>query len=178
MSAIPHIPVLRRGRPYDSLDKSPVINHRTGEVIAEVSTVNAGIIRKDLQRIGESRAALKRLTSAELIAISAKAGGLFLEGTLPLGDRGHTQSSQQYVETLSSTSGLPHVMVRRNMQKIHHALTHLDVILNGLSRGLDLSILASSLGPSSVSSRPPRRWVWSCRAIPRRSIRCGSRPLP
>src|SRR4051812_15550630 len=110
MSAIPHIPVLRRGRPYDSLDKSPVINHRTGEVIAEVSTVNAGIIRKDLQRIGESRAALKRLTSAELMAISAKAGGLFLEGTLPLGDRGHTQSSQQYVETLSSTSGLPHVM--------------------------------------------------------------------
>lgn len=141
MSQVPHIPVIRRGRSYESLDKVNVVNHRTGEVIAQVSTVNAGIIRKDLQRIGESRAALKKFTVAQLIEISAQAGDLFLNGTLPFGDKGHTQTAQQYVETLSSTSGLPHVMVRRNMAKIHHALTNLKIVLNGLSRGLDLSIL-------------------------------------
>src|SRR6185503_4899850 len=59
---------------------------------------------------------------------------------------GHTQSPQQYIETLSSTSGLPHVMVRRNMEKIHLALTNMKTVLNGLSRGLDLSILDSGSG--------------------------------
>src|ERR1051325_8039314 len=79
---LPHIPVLRRGRAYESLDK-----------IAQVSTINAGIIRKDLSRIAESRAALKKFTVAQLIEISAKAGDLFLNGSLPLGDKGHTQSA-------------------------------------------------------------------------------------
>lgn len=144
--SLPHIPVLRRGRIYESLDKIDVANHRTGEKVAQVSTVNAGIIRKDLQRIEESRAALKKFTVAQLMEISAKAGELFLNGTLPLGDKGHTQTPQHYIETLSSTSGLPHVMVRRNMTKIHYALTHLREILNGLSRGLDLSIIDRGFG--------------------------------
>lgn len=78
--------------------------------------------------------------------ISAKAGDLFFKGTLPLGDRGHTQSAEEYVHTLSTTSGLPYVMVRRNMVKIHYALTHMTEILNGLSRGLDLSILDRGYG--------------------------------
>src|SRR6185436_3871289 len=88
----------------------------------------------------------KKFTVAQLMEISAKAGELFLNGTFPLGDKGHTQTPQQYIETLSSTSGLPHVMVRRNMTKIHYALTHLKEILNGLSRGLDLSILDKGTG--------------------------------
>ena len=66
--------------------------------------------------------------------------------SLPLGDRGHTQSPQQYVETLSATSGLPWVMVRRNMAKIHHALTHMRTVLTGLTRGLDLSIIDRGFG--------------------------------
>ena len=138
---LPHIPVIRRGRPYESLDKIEVKDHRTGEVKALVSTVNAGIVRKDLQRIGESRAALRKFTCAQLIELSAKAGEHFLNGTLAWGDKGHTQNAQQYIETLSATSGLPHVMVQRNMAKIHHALTNMQTVLNGLSRGLDLAII-------------------------------------
>ena len=146
MSQLPHLPVLRRGRVYESLDKTTVVNHRTGEAMASISTVNAGIIRKDLQRIGDSRAALNKFTVEQLLKISAKAGEHFLNGTLPLGDKGHTQSPQQYIETLSLTSGLPHVMVKRNMTKIHHALTQLRTVLNGLSRGLDLSIIDRGYG--------------------------------
>jgi hypothetical protein len=146
MSDLPHIPALRRGRAYESLDQVKIVDHRTGAQIVSISQVNAGIIRKDLSRIGESRAALKKFTTAQLIEISAKAGELFLNGTLPLGDKGHTQSAREYLETLSATSGLPHVMVRRNMAKIHHALTNLRTILNGLTRGLDLAILDNGYG--------------------------------
>ena len=151
MNTVPHIPVLRLGRVYDSLDKITVTDHRSGEVRAQVSTINAGIIRKDLQKIGAARAALRKFKVAELIQISAKAGELFLNGTLPLGDKGHTQSPQEYVETLSATSGLPHVMVRRNMTKIHHALTEMTTVLNGLTRGLDLGILDTGYGMVSGS---------------------------
>lgn len=146
MSQIPHLPVLRLGRSYASLEQSEVKDYRTGEVRAVMSTVNAGIVRKDLQKLGQARAALNRFTVSELMEISAKAGDLFLKGTLPLGDRGHTQSAEEYVHTLSTTSGLPYVMVRRNMVKIHYALTHMTEILNGLSRGLDLSILDRGYG--------------------------------
>lgn len=146
MSPIPHIPALRRGKAYESLDAVEVKDFRTGEVKATVSQVNAGIVRKDLGRVGEAQAALKKLSVAQLIEICAKAGEQFLNGTLPLGDKGHTQSPQQYLETLSSTSGLPHVMVRRNMEKIHFALTNMRTVLNGLSRGLDFSILDAGSG--------------------------------
>ncbi|MSU31099.1 MAG: aldehyde dehydrogenase family protein [Pedosphaera sp.] len=146
MSQIPHLPVLRLGRSYASLEQSEVKDYRTGEVRAVMSTVNAGIVRKDLQKLSQARAALNRFTVSELMDLSARAGDLFLKGTLPLGDRGHTQSSEEYVHTLSTTSGLPYVMVRRNMIKIHYALTHMTEILNGLSRGLDLGILDRGYG--------------------------------
>jgi hypothetical protein len=143
---LPHLPALRLGRSYESLDKIEVADHRTGEIKATVSTVNAGILRKDLGRIGNARAALKKFTVAQLIEISARAGEYFLNGTLPFGDKGHTQSPQDYIETLSATSGLPHVMVRRNMAKIHHALTNMTTVLNGLSRGLDMTIIDRGFG--------------------------------
>ena len=143
---VPHLPVLRFGRSYESLDKLEIKDHRTGEVKAFVSTINAGILRKDFRMLGEARAALKKFTVAQLIEMSAKAGEFFLNGTLPLGDQGHTQSVDEYVATLSATSGLPHVMVRRNMTKIHYALTHLSEVLNGLSRGLDFTILDKGFG--------------------------------
>ncbi len=146
MTDLAHIPALRRGKPYESLDKLNLVDHRTGTPLVAISQVNAGIVRKDLARIGESRAALKKFTVAQLIDISAKAGDLFLNGTLPLGDKGHTQSAKEYLETLSATSGLPHVMVRRNMAKVHHALTNMKTVLNGLTRGLDLSILDKGYG--------------------------------
>lgn len=146
MSNLPHIPALRRGKPYESLETSQLSDYRTGTPLVSISQVNAGIIRKDLGRVKEARAALKKFTTAQLLEICAKAGEMMLNGTLPLGTGGQTQSPEQYVETLSSTSGLPHIMVRRNLMKIHYALTHMRTILNGLTRGLDLSILDRGYG--------------------------------
>ena len=142
----PHIPCLRFGKPYTSLNQADVTDYRGSRPLATVSQVNAGIVRRDLRKAGEARAALREYRVEDLIEISAKAGELFLNETLPLGDQGHTQSAEDYVSTLSSTSGLPFVMVKRNMEKIHFALTHMRTILGGLTRGLDLSIIDRGFG--------------------------------
>lgn len=146
MENLPHIPVCRLGRTYESLNKVDVARHADGEVLAQVSSVNAGIIRKDLRKLDKARAALKKFTVAELVDLCAKAGEEFLNGTLPLGDKGHTQSADDYISTLSSTSGLPHNMVKMNMGKIHYALTNMMTVLNGLTRGLDTSIIDNGTG--------------------------------
>ncbi len=146
MTPLPHIPCLRQGRTYESLEKNEVKDHRTGEVKALVSSVNAGILRKDLARVAESRSALRKLSITELLAICARASDLFERGTLPLGDRGHTQSPQQYIESLSATSGLPHSMVRRNMAKIASALANMPGVITGLTRGLPLEVVESGQG--------------------------------
>jgi hypothetical protein len=150
-NSLPHLPCLRRGRPYDSLDKLEVKDCRTGAVKALVSTVNAGVLRKDLVRLEEGRAALKALSTARLLEICTQAGDLFLNGTLPLGDQGNTQTPAQYIETLSATSGLPWNMVRRNMVKIHAALTRMESVLNGLTRGVPFALLDAGYGTISDS---------------------------
>lgn len=146
MSTVPHIPAIRLGRAYESLDQLEVKDHRTGELKAVVSVVNGGLVKRDLAKISAARDALRRFSVAQLIELSAQAGDLFLNGTLPLGVHGHTQSADAYVATLSATSGLPWNLVRRNMAKIHHALTNLSTVLNGLSRGLDMAILDRGFG--------------------------------
>lgn len=151
MSALPHLPALRRGKPYASLDKTQLLDHRTGKPLMEISQVNAGIVRKDLAKIAESRATLKKFSVEQLIEIGAKAGDIFLNGTLPLGDQGHTQSPQQYMETLSSTSGLPFNLVRRNMNRINESLSRMKEVLNGLTRGLPLEVIDKGFGMQSGS---------------------------
>lgn len=148
---IPHIPCLRLGKEYRSFNESEVKDCLDGSVKATMSQVNAGIIRRDLLQIDQAREALRKFSTEELINISAKAGDLFLNEELPLGDDGITQTAQDYLETLSSTSGLPHVMVKRNMDKIHYALTHLRLILNGLTRGIDFDVLDRGFGEQSGS---------------------------
>ena len=60
------------------------------------------MIRKDLQRVSESRAALRRLSIAELLEICRRAADLFLNEPLPLGVDGQVQTAQQYLEAYAS----------------------------------------------------------------------------
>ena len=144
--SVPHLSCLRFGKSYRSFNESEVKDYRDGSVKATLSQVNAGVIRRDLREIHRAKEALSKFSTRELIDISANAGKIFLNESLPLGADGHQQSAQEYLETLSSTSGLPHIMVQRNMDKIHYALTHIELILNGLTRGIDLSILDQGYG--------------------------------
>lgn len=145
-AAIPHLPILRLGRPYESLDKLEVVAHADGRPLLSISQANAGIIRKDLAKIQEARTALRKFSVQQLVEISGRAGEVFLNGTVPLGDQGQKQSPDDYVRSLSASSGLPFVMIRRNMKKIHYALTHLGEVLRGLTRGLDGAVIDHGFG--------------------------------
>lgn len=143
---IPHIPILRNGQSYESLDTVEVKDIRTGEVRAVMSIANAGMIRRDALKQDAAFDALQKLTCDELIAISEKAAELFLHGEVPIGTDGGKQSAEDYVQSLGATSGLPHVMVRRNMEKIHYVMANMRKIISGLTRGLDLSALDAGFG--------------------------------
>ena len=75
---LPHLPALRLGRAYESLEKTDVLDHRSGEPVAAVSHVNAGIIRRDLVRPEASRATLRKFTCAQLIEMCRQAAEVLL----------------------------------------------------------------------------------------------------
>ncbi len=45
-----NIPVLRWGKPYESLETEQVTHFATGEPIAQVSQANGGIIQRDMRK--------------------------------------------------------------------------------------------------------------------------------
>ena len=57
-ATVPHLPILRKGTPYKSLDVARAVHYRTREPIAEVSQANLGLIRRDLLDQASARAAL------------------------------------------------------------------------------------------------------------------------
>jgi hypothetical protein len=145
--AVPHLPILRKGKPYKSLDVAKAVHYRTRETIAEVSQANLGLIRRDLLDQAGPRAALAKLSFGELVAMSKRAAELFLNATLPLDPFARiTQTPDEYVGQLSATTGMPHVLVRRNMLKVHGVLAQVDEVLGGLTRGLDLGLLDTGIG--------------------------------
>jgi acyl-CoA reductase-like NAD-dependent aldehyde dehydrogenase len=139
-----HIPILRKGEPYKSLDVVRVVHHRTREPFVEISQANAGLIRRDLREQERARAALAAFSVKELIEMSVRAAEIFARDELPIGDE--AQTPEAYVEQVSATTGLPFVMARRNMEKIRGALAETENVLRGLTRNLDLEILDRGYG--------------------------------
>jgi len=147
-----HLPVLRRGRPYRSIDLATVVDFETREPLVEVSQANPGLVRRDLQEDSQQamRASLSAFSMRELVALSARAAELFTTATLPLGEG--TQTPAEYVRQLSATTGLPHVMVRRNMEKVKAALVDCERVISGLTRGLDMDVLDRGIGEVAGSA--------------------------
>jgi acyl-CoA reductase-like NAD-dependent aldehyde dehydrogenase len=139
-----HIPLLRRGRPYKSLDVARAPHHATGRPFVEVSQANVGLIRRDLLQQDAMRAALAAHSVADLITMTRRAAPIFLNDTLPLGDA--AQSPDDYVMHLSATTGMPHVMVRRNMTRVASVMENVGFIFRGLTRGLDPEVLDRGFG--------------------------------
>ncbi len=145
-----HIPVLRHGEPYRSLDVARVPHHRTRETFVEVSQANAGLIRRDLSRQEIARASLARFTTRDLVEICTRAAVFFTDDSLPLGDT--TQTAEDYVAQVSATTGMPYVLARRNMSKIKSMLANMETVLNGLTRGVDWEILDRGFGVRNGNS--------------------------
>jgi acyl-CoA reductase-like NAD-dependent aldehyde dehydrogenase len=137
-----HIPLLRAGKPYKSLDVRHLPHVQTGEPIVEVSQANPGLIAMDLRLAARNKQILGKLSIEELLEICEKAAELFLNGDLPIG--ADIQSPKDYIKQLSATTGMPEVICRQNMGKIAFVLKDMPNVLGGLTRGLDLRALDSS----------------------------------
>jgi acyl-CoA reductase-like NAD-dependent aldehyde dehydrogenase len=153
-----HLPVLRWGQPYTSIDVDPVVHFQTGEPIANVSRANGGMIQRDMRRADRARAALREIAIDELIARVGKAGELYATAELPMGDG--TQTPDAFVHAQSATTGLPERLCRANMKKNMFVLTEMRRILTSLTRGLDLDVLSRGFGeergvPISYQAQSP-----------------------
>ena len=136
-----HIPLLRAGKPYKSLDVRHLPHVQTGEPVVEVSQANPGLIARDLRLAARNKQILGKLSIEELLEICEKAAELFLKGDLPIGE--DIQSPEDYIKQLSATTGMPEVICRQNMGKIAFVLKDMPNVLGGLTRGLDLRALDS-----------------------------------
>ena len=134
-----HIPLIRRGEPYRSIDVARTNHFITGEPYVEMSQANVGLIRRDLLKQADSRAALAQYATADLIALCGRAAKHFMSDALPIGDA--MQSPQDYIEQLSTTTGLPHTLVRRNMTRVSSAMAEMGQVVKGLTRNLDFAAL-------------------------------------
>lgn len=142
-----NLPILRWGKPYESMELDEVRHFITGEPIARVSQANGGLLQRDMRFAPRARQVLRDIPIEELIERVKHAADLYLNATLPMGDG--TQSPQEFVRAQSASTGLPEHMCRANMQKNYFVLTHMDQMLDALTRGLDLAILTRGYGIES-----------------------------
>jgi acyl-CoA reductase-like NAD-dependent aldehyde dehydrogenase len=153
-----HIPVLRWGQPYNSMDVDEVVHFQTGEPIARVSRANGGLIQRDMRKAHQAREALRRMPIDELISRVATAGELYANAELPMGDG--VQAPDAFARAQSASTGLPERLCRGNMKKNLFVLTEMRRILTSLTRDLSLDVLSTGYGeergvPISYQAQSP-----------------------
>ena len=139
-----NLPILRRGEPYTSMDVDEVVHFATGEPIARVSRANAGMLQRDMRHAARARAVLRDIPIDELIARAGRAGELYMNGTLAMGDG--AQTPDDFVHAQSASTGLPERMCRANMKKNAFVLAEMRSILTSLTRGLAFDTLTKGHG--------------------------------
>jgi acyl-CoA reductase-like NAD-dependent aldehyde dehydrogenase len=139
-----NLPILRRGEPYTSMDVDEVVHFATGEPIARVSRANGGMLQRDVRHAWRARAALRAMSIDELVSCAGRAGDLYMNATLAMGDG--SQTPDEFVHAQSASTGLPERMCRANMQKNAFVLAEMRNILTSLTRGLAFDILTKGYG--------------------------------
>lgn len=112
---------LLSGQPLEPDRWQAMMDYRTGRPVGRLGLVTAprlGVLAGQTE-VGFS------LPRERAYAIARRAAERYLEWEV-----------EPYLEALCGTSGLPHALGRQNMAKIHHILTALPEIVDGLSRGL------------------------------------------
>jgi acyl-CoA reductase-like NAD-dependent aldehyde dehydrogenase len=153
-----HLPVLRWGQPYTSMDVDDVVHFASGEPIAKVSRANGGMIQRDMRKAQRARDVLREIPIDELITRVGTAGDLYANAALPMGDG--TQTPDEFVRAQSASTGLPERLCRANMKKNTFVLGEMRRILTSLTRGLDLDVLSRGFGeergvPISYQAQSP-----------------------
>ncbi len=139
-----NLPIWRWGQPYTSLEQDTVAHFITGEILAKVSQANTGLLGRDMRMAGRAREILTGIPIPELIKMMKKAGDLYLNGVLRMGDG--EQTPDDFARQQSASTGLPEHMCKANMKKNHFVLHNMDQILDSLTRGLPLDILTKGYG--------------------------------
>src|SRR5438445_3965689 len=138
------IPVLRWGKPYESLEVEKVTHFVTGQTLAEVSQANPGLLAKDMKPAARARAVLREIPIRQLVQMMKRAADLYRDATLPMGDG--QQAPDDFARQQSASTGLPEHMCKANMTKNHFVLSNMDRILDCLTRGLPLEVLTRGYG--------------------------------
>ena len=116
-----HIPVLRWGEPYESLEIDKVVHFATGEALAEVSQANGGLLERDMRHAQRARDVLREIPITDLLETVKKAGR-------PVRQRPSCRSATARRRPTSSPAcsrprtGLPEHMCKFNMEKNHFVL--------------------------------------------------------
>jgi acyl-CoA reductase-like NAD-dependent aldehyde dehydrogenase len=142
-----NIPALRWGKPYESIETDTVTHFITGEPIAKVSQANGALVQRDMRQAQKARDALRQMSCGELIERTRQAADLYLNATLTMGDG--QQSPDDFARQQSASTGLPVHMCKGNMSKNHFVLQNMNLMLDALTRGLDLKILSRGYGVES-----------------------------
>jgi acyl-CoA reductase-like NAD-dependent aldehyde dehydrogenase len=139
-----HLPVLRWGQSYRSMDSDEVLHFATGEPLAQVSRANGGLIQRDMRKAARARDVLREIPISELVACVGRAGELYANAELPMGDG--SQTADEFVRAQAGTTGLPEPLCRANMKKNMFVLSEMGRILTALTRGLEPDILSRGYG--------------------------------
>ena len=99
------LPIIRWGKPYDSLETDDVVHFATGEEIAKVSQAGGGIIERDMRKAQQARDILREIEIDKLIELMQGAADLYIDSSLPIGDG--SQTPDEFVHAQSASTGLP-----------------------------------------------------------------------
>ena len=140
------------------MDVDEVVHFATGEPIAKVSRANGGMIGRDMRKAQAARDALRKVPIDDLIAMVARAGELYNDAEIPMGEG--SQTPEDFVRAQSASTGLPERLCRANMSKNKFVLSEMRRILASLTRGLDLQVLSRGYGeergvPISYQAQSP-----------------------
>src|SRR5262245_32508312 len=124
------LPIIRWGETYTSMETSEVVHFATGEPVARMSLANGGMVKRDLRKADHARRKLREIPIPELLKMAKKAGELYLNAELPIGEG--KQSPEQFVKQQSASTGLPEKLCRANMQKNLFVLSQMGEILQAL----------------------------------------------
>jgi acyl-CoA reductase-like NAD-dependent aldehyde dehydrogenase len=141
------IPILRFGQTYESMEKQPVVHFDTGETLAQLHQATSAMVKLDLKKAQKARDALRAVPIAQLIGICKMAAELYLNDTLPMGSG--ALSPAEFCRMQSATTGLPEHMCATNMRKNAFVLSHMDEVLDALTRGLPYEVLEKGYGKES-----------------------------
>jgi len=131
-----HLPILRHGAVYESLDRYDLVDCQNDEVLATVSLANRALMERDLEVWNKPVQDLAQYKTADILQHSPKIGDIFRNANLPAFPGGPVWSANEFATMVSRSTGLPVHMVFGHMSNIETAWYQLSDTLTGLTRGL------------------------------------------